>query len=162
MTAVWYVNSGTIVGGYVFEALAVNCGNLQEIVQSNFENKFRSYVFGDSVETQLTIVVDVSCVSVIHSLVRVAKRCGECTRLGALRLIVLSDFSSWGGKAYAESIGDFVTEFKTRSPLACAQEQYSLENLVAELAPRYGTSVCIVGYGLFYGGAGMDMEHIFR
>lgn len=161
MTSVWYLNSGTIFDGYIFEALTGSGVDLQQIAQSNFENRFRSYLSCDKA-TQLTIVLDVGCISTIYSLVKVVKRCRTCANLAALRVIILSDFSSWGGKAYTKSIGNFVTEFKTRSPLACAQEIYSLENLVAELVPRYGTSVCIVGYGVFYGRAGMDMQDIFR
>lgn len=157
----WYLNSGTIFDRSLFENLSAKCANFQLVQQNNFDQRFRSYLLGTENISMLTIVLDIGCVSSIRSILNFARRCGKSAKLAALRVITLSDFSTWGDKAYA-SVENFVTEFKNRSAFVHSQEQFSLENSLVELGLQYGTNVCIVGHGIFYGGAGMEMGDIFR
>lgn len=158
---IWYQSSGKIFDKYLLDALSESsAGDCLHIPQDIFDDKFRLYL--SSERSPLSIVLDVGCASSIRSISASLKKSGRCSTLAALRLIILSDFSTWGAKSYTESINSFDVEFKSRKPLMCAQDQFSLENNITSLAPRYGVNVCVVGYGIFYGGAGMELSNIFR
>lgn len=114
------------------------------------------------IQFPLTIVVDVKCVASIQLMANIFKTCCRATSLAAITVVLLTDFSSWGGKNYITPIIDFESEFKQRKPLSCSQEQYSIENLLSRVTQECGVGLCMVCHGLFYGSGGLDLDGIFR
>ena len=78
------------------------------------------------------------------------------------RLILLSSLLTWAGKSYDDPIVGSAADFHARVPAVCAVEQYLIENRFFAMASSSGTSACILGMGLVYGGVGFDMKEIFR
>ena len=79
-----------------------------------------------------------------------------------LKVLVLSNFFSWGGKFYSSPIENFDKEFHNRRCLSSAYEIYSLENYLITLKQKWNLNLQIVATGLFYGGKGYQLYNIFK
>jgi hypothetical protein len=78
------------------------------------------------------------------------------------KLIILSTFLTWAGKAYTYQLERYnTTEFFNRVPIASAFQTFSLENQVVSLLSQK-IHLYLVHIGLLYGGKGFDFEDIFR
>ncbi len=80
------------------------------------------------------------------------------------RVILLSSYLSWGGRKYYVPVGNSISEFTSRVPLASEIEVYELENQFHSCCVSVSSSLtmCIIGVGLVYGEDGFDNKDFFR
>lgn len=83
-------------------------------------------------------------------------------RLSGFKIIALASLTTWGGILKDGSVDVSLESFRSRVPLASAFPQFALENALLSAAFRNEFTLCIIGFGLFYGNNGIDLKDIFR
>lgn len=155
----WFVGGGRVYDRFLVDAFRSRQPLFKSMTETQFAKVFTDFILRGT--TSLIVIVDVRCASSIHLIDKVLRKCASFGR-HMVRLVLLSDFSTWGGKSYHSSITDFDAEFKNRVPLSCAHEQFRLENLLTRSAAACNIDICVVSSGLLYGDAGLDMGDILR
>lgn len=155
----WFIGGGRVYDRFLVDAFQSRQLLFTSITETQFAQLFIDFIVRGS--SSLNVIVDVNCASSIHLIDNVLRKCTS-SRRHLVRLVLLSDFSTWGGKSYHSSITDFEAEFKDRFPLSCAHEQFRLENLLTRSAADCHCDICVISTGLLYGDAGLEMDDILR
>lgn len=154
----WFIGGGSVYDKFLVGAFQSRQIQLQSLSETQFSQLFLDFILQET--ALLNIIVDVNCTSSVHLIEKVLRKCAF--KRHEVRIILISDFSTWGGKCYLSSITDFEAEFKDRHPLACAHEQFLLENVLVRFASECHVNFCVVCSGILYGDSGLEMESILR